>query len=525
MTKQPNILMLVLDTHRLDRLSLYGYEKETTPAIDAFAQEGTTFDWAIATAQWTVPSHASMFTGLYPTVHRTNQSYTALSEEIPTLAEILSSHGYHTVGFCNNPLVGVLENGLKRGFDRFYNYSGYVPNVPGRRDKRRPFARFKKKQPPFEKTLNRVTNLLERQFGRSSILLWLSMREWFVPFWTQTGRFKGDTRQSLHDVVDYLRYHDATQPDEPYFIFINMMETHLPYHPPRRVVEHWAPYVRRDREARDFLKRFNVQSYRWVAPMIEPFTPLQEQVLCDVYDAEVAYQDRQLRRVFRYLTRSGQLEDTMVIIVSDHGESHGDHDFMGHAFVVYNELVRVPLTIRYPRMFPAGKRIPDKVSTRRLFHTIMEATGIEHEAYGEKASRLSLARTVEGKDPEDEVVVAEAYPPWNFIEVMKLNNPEAIDAFRVEKMRRAIYDEGFKLMTVDGRPDEMFDMNGDPFETKNLLDNGVGHEKVRLDLQKLLEDYVVLAEAHRDGTAAGKEIDLSDNPELLDRLRGLGYIE
>jgi uncharacterized sulfatase len=517
--------MLVLDTHRIDRSSLYGYDKPTTPTVDEFAQGGTTFDWAVSTAQWTVPSHASMFTGLYPTVHQTNQSYTALSEEIPTLAETLRDNGYRTVGFCNNPLVGVLDNGLKRGFDQFYNYSGYVPNVPGRRDKRRPFARFKRKQPGAEQVLNKVTSSIERQFGQSSLLLWFSMQEWFVPFWTLTGRFKGDTKQSLHDVADYLRYHDAIHKDEPFFMFINMMETHLPYHPPRKTMERWVPYLKRDREARDFLKRFNVQSYRWVAPMIEPFTPLEQRVLRDVYDAEVAYQDQQLRRVFRHLKRSGQLDNTMVIIVSDHGESHGDHNFMGHAFVVYNELVHVPLVIHYPAMFPAGKRIEKTVSTRRVFHTILEAAGIEHEAYGHTAHELSLARTVEDKDPADEVVVAEAYPPLNFIQVMKLNNPEAIDAFRVRMTRRAIYDGGYKLMTVDDRPDELFNMVDDPFEEQNLLGNTVGHEKHLLSLERALEDYIVLAEAHRDGTAAGREIDLSDNPELLDRLRGLGYIE
>lgn len=523
--KQPNILLLVLDTQRTDRLSLYGYEKETTPAIDAFAQGGTTFDWGIATAQWTVPSHASMFTGLYPTVHQAVQSYTALSEDIPTVAELLRDNGYRTVGFCNNPLVGVLDNGLKRGFDQFYNYSGYVPITPGKRDKRRPFARFKPRKPGMEKALNTLTSLIERQFGRSSLLLWFSMQEWFVPFWTLTGRFKGDTSQSLHDVADYLRYHSSAHKEEPFFMFINMMETHLPYHPPRKAMDHWVPYLKRDREARDFLKRFNVQSYRWVAPMLEPFSELEERVLRDVYDAEIAFQDRQLRRVFRSLERSGMLDNTMVIIASDHGESHGDHNFMGHCFVVYNELVRVPLVIRYPEMFPAGELIKDAVSTRRLYHTILEAAGIEREAFGQTVEDLSLTRSVEGKDPEGEVVISEAFPPLNFIDVMELNNPEAIDTFRVRMMRRAIYDGGYKLMTVSDRPDELFYMPDDPFETKNLLDNPVGHEKEVLRLERALEDYIVLAEAHRDGTAAGKEIDLSDNPELLERLRGLGYIE
>jgi uncharacterized sulfatase len=290
-------------------------------------------------------------------------------------------------------------------------------------------------------------------------------------------------------------------------------------------MDQWVPYFTRDREARDFLKRFNVQSYRWVAPMLEPFSELEQRVLQDVYDAEVAFQDRQLRRVFRYMERSGLLDNTMVIIVSDHGESHGDHNFMGHAFVIYNELVRVPLVIRYPEMFPVGELMKDPVSTRRLYHTILEAAGIERESFGQSVDEFSLARSVEGKVPENEVVVAEAFPPLNFIEVMKLNNPEAIDAFRVKMMRRAIYDGGYKLMTVSDRPDELFYLPDDPFETQNLLDNPVGHEKEALRLERELEDYIVLAEAHRDGTAAGKEIDLSDNPELLKRLRGLGYIE
>lgn len=523
--KRPNILLLVLDTHRLDRLSLYGYHEETTPAIDEFAQKGTTFDWAVATAQWTVPSHASMFTGLYPTVHQTNQSFAALSDEIPTLAEILQKNGYMTTGFCNNPLVGVLDNGLKRGFDQFYNYSGYVPNVPGRRDRRRPFARFKRQQPLFEGVLNKVTNGIEKQFGHSPFLLWMSMQEWFVPFWTQTGRFKGDTRNSLADVADYLRYLHSMKSEDPFFMFINMMETHLPYQPPRRLVDKWVPYLKRDREARDFINRFNVQSYRWVAPMIEPFTDYQQQILRDMYNAEVAYQDQQLRRVFSYLRRSGMLDDTMVIVTSDHGESHGDHNFMGHAFVIYNELVHVPLVIHYPEMFPAGQRVEETVSTRRLFHTILDAANVSFEHYGQSAAELSLRRTIEGKEPADEVVVSEAFPPQNFIDVMKLNNPEAIDEFRVRMMRRALYQDDYKLMTVDERPDELFNMSADRYEETNLLNGGVGHESQVLKMQHALEDYVVLAEAHRDGTAAGRNIDYSNNPELLKRLRELGYIE
>ncbi|GAB4475778.1 MAG: sulfatase [Anaerolineae bacterium] len=521
--KRPNIIFLVLDTHRAERMSIYGYHKDTTPVIGELSEGATVFDWAIAPAAWTIPSHAAMFTGLYGTVHQANQSFTALPRSIPTLAELLQKAGYDTVGFCNNPLVGVLDNGLKRGFAEFFNYSGTFPDVPAIADE----SVYRKAIQATSRMLQKISIPIERKFGQSPLLLKLAMMPLFVPFWTRLGKFKGDTKQSLTDVADYLRYHRATAGERPLFMFINMMETHLPYYPPRKVLDKWVPYLRKDREARDFLQRFNTQSYRWVAPMIEPFTEMQHAVLQDVYDAEIAYQDRQLRRVFRYLRRSGELENTLLVIVSDHGESHGEHDFMGHAFVNYNEVVRVPLIIHYPEAFPAGMRVGHNISTRRIFHTILDLAGIDYEAYGHTAHELSLARSVEGKDhePADEIVVSEAFPPQNFINVMEMNNPEAIDRFRVREMRRAIYNSHTKLMTVGGRPDEFFDVREDYFETRNLLDNPFGYENELIALQRRLEEFIVIQEAHRDGTAGGALIDYSDNPEILERLRGLGYIE
>src|SRR6185436_3101030 len=148
--------------------------------------------------------------------------------------------------------------------------------------------------------------------------------------------------------------------------------------------------------------------------------------------------DRQLQRVFRYLKRSGQLDDTMVVVVADHGESLGEHEFMGHGFGIYNDTVRVPLMIRFPEMFPANTRIPHEVSTRRLFHTILEAAGIEHEAFGQKISDLSLSRSVGGreKESEHEMVISEGYPPMNFMSIVAMQHPEAIDQYRIKQTRR-----------------------------------------------------------------------------------------
>src|SRR5690606_1505633 len=99
----PDIIFIVLDTQRADRLGCYGHQRETSPNLDRFAAGGSLFEQAVSPAQWTIPSHASLFTGLYPTAHGVTQSSQSLSAGRPHLAEVLKALGYDTVGFCNNP--------------------------------------------------------------------------------------------------------------------------------------------------------------------------------------------------------------------------------------------------------------------------------------------------------------------------------------------------------------------------------------------------------------------------------------
>lgn len=130
MVARPDIVLLVLDTQRLDRLSCYGYSRETTPQLDTLAADATIFTHAVAAAQWTVPSHASMFTGLYPSDHNMYHASSVLSPRLETLAGRLGAGGYFTSAFCTNPLLGVVNNGLRRGFHSFLNYGGWMTSHP-----------------------------------------------------------------------------------------------------------------------------------------------------------------------------------------------------------------------------------------------------------------------------------------------------------------------------------------------------------------------------------------------------------
>src|SRR5260370_15472340 len=129
-TARPDIVLLVLDTQRVDRLSCYGNQLEISPRIDDLAADSTLFRHAVSTAQWTVPSHASMFTGLYPSSHTMFHASSVLPSSLTTLAERLSANHYITTAYCNNPLLGVVNNGLRRGFNRLLYFLRLTNSPP-----------------------------------------------------------------------------------------------------------------------------------------------------------------------------------------------------------------------------------------------------------------------------------------------------------------------------------------------------------------------------------------------------------
>ncbi|MGC9400029.1 MAG: sulfatase [Anaerolineae bacterium] len=524
---KPDILLLVLDTLRADRLSSYSYHRTTSPNLDAFAEEGVLFERAISPAQWTIPAHASLFTGEYPTTHTTTQIYDRHPKEEKTLAELLRAQGYATVGFCNNPLLGVVANELDRGFEAFYNYGGTLPERPPVGESR-PTLLSKAFQ-RVSRQLRKLIAPLQDAFARSDLLLRIALHPWMVRLWQPHLNFKGNAPQSIHDVVGYLRTRRRKGVKRPLFAFVNLMETHLPFHPPMRFTRKFAPYYRRDREARDFMQAYNREHYRWMVPLREPLTELQDRVINDMYDTEIAYEDHLLQPLYEYLADPEVRDNTLVIITSDHGEGMNNHNFVGHSLVAYDDLVHVPLVVRYPRRFPANRRVATPVSTRRIFHTALQAAGVTEAFHGNGHGRkiridvkgLSLERALDDADREGGRVMSEAYVPDTLIRLMKNEDPEAIETYRCRHMRRAVYRDHYKLIEVGGEPDELFDLAQDPGERHNLLDE---QPELVAELQALLETFVVGSRKRRPNGRT-KQLDLEADDELAERLRGLGYLD
>ena len=526
---QPDIIFIVLDTQRVDRLGCYGYQSaeaggSITSNLDNFAAAGTTFDSAISPAQWTIPSHASLFTGLYPSAHQLIQSDRSLGTDRPHVAELLEKAGYQTVGFCNNPLVGVLDNGLKRGFNTFYNYGGAFPSMP-QHSTHLPWPAGKLLE-AYTQFLRRISYPVQNFFGQSDLAFRISLNAWLTPLWSRLANFKGQNERSVRDVSHFLREREKQGLKEPLFLFLNLMETHLPYWPPGEYVDKVAPYMRNNKEARRILRRWNREAYRWAAPLEKPLGELEAQVINDMYDAEVTYQDDYLGELFATLAERTQADNTMTVIVSDHGDGLGEHGYFGHAFVAYQELVHVPLILHWPGHIPAGKRVENPVSTRRIYHTVLEACGKLPEATKgldpQEVHNLTLLETIRGRDPEQNTAFAEVYSPLNFAKAVQRRQPELLDRYRCLDTRQAVVRENEKLIQVSGKPDELFDLKVDALELNDMLS---GQPALGSILGRELERLERSTAAQRKNFGAGDDLDPEADKQLLERLRGLGYVE
>jgi arylsulfatase A-like enzyme len=512
MGRRPDILFIVLDTQRADRLSSYGTVRDTTPHLDAFAEDATRFRHAYAPAQWTIPTHASMFTGVYPSVHGLQQAYSVLPAGLPTIGERLNDGGYYTAAFCNNPLVGVVNNGFRRGFVSWLNYAGLLTSRPNQAGAKMDWVgRYRQW---FKRVLGNFLTRVQDAFARSDALLAFAFTPIMVPLWQTALSFKGNIGKTLRDTATLLIERKGVAEEQPIFSFVNLMGTHMPYHPPRRFMEKFAPEVLRDKEARAYLQRFNSDPFGWLAPLAEAMGDHHKAILDGMYNAETANQDEYLGPFFEQLRESGALENTLVVIVADHGEHLGEKHMIGHTISLYQELTHVPLIIRDPSgTFPRRSTVDHPVSTRRLFHTMLTAAGVATPV--EQAYTLAHPPAT---DPERGLVFAESVPSSNVLTLVQKHVPQLIEEHRYDQPRRAVWQGPYKLIRTGNDQQELYDIEKDPTESHNLSDS-------HPDIAATLDGYITAWQEHPDSTPLPAD-SLSDSEDALlqKRLRALGYL-
>jgi arylsulfatase A-like enzyme len=344
----PNVLIVVLDTVRADHLSLYGYERSTTANLERLAKQGICFDEARATAPWTLPSHASMFTGRWP--HDLVEKWlTPLHGSFPTLAEFLGSQGYATAGFVANLVYCSYGTGLDRGFT---HYEDYLLDGP---------------------TSFRTAGLVEfvlkiaQEFSRGPDQSGLGFLRNAIHRWSSPGPPK-DAAAINRAFLEWLSL--RSEPDRPFFAFLNFIDAHAPYVPPPGARHRFGAEPQTPDERR-------VVHRMW--PLLDKTKLPQSYINLarDAYDDCLGYIDDQLGLLFDELLRRGVLDRTLVVVASDHGEGLGEHDLFDHGGSLYRTEIRVALVIVPPLHGRAQAVIRQPVSLRNLPATIVELLGLK----------------------------------------------------------------------------------------------------------------------------------------------------
>jgi len=476
---RPNVLWIVMDTVRADHLSCYGYKQATSPAVDKIAAEGLVFEKALSTAPWTLPSHASMFTGMYPRTHQTTWSHEYLSNSFTTIAELLRSHGYMTAGFSNNPWVSKLSN-LDQGFDTFFE--GFASAGDRKQWKRLLPMRL------ITSALGITNDAGDQLQG------WCS------------------ARQTNEQINRWLK--KTWDPANPFFIFINYMEAHLPYTAPEQFVRPFLPYnisyVNAEKVNQNFIKH-----YAGLVKMDKP----DFDMLSALYDGEISYLDHYMKDLFDQLRASGILDKTIVIISSDHGENLGENKKMGHVFSVDDRLLHVPLIIRYPQKVPAGKRVSGIVQITQIFPTILDIAGITWD--GQKTIQgKSLLQQPPATESPSSLGLAELDINYGGIqEIIRVNQNFFVDKYA--RGYTTIRDQNFKYILASDGTEEIYKLDDDPCETKNVLNQYPDKSKnLRLKLGEALNLLAI-----PDLTVIETDKAHKMDQQTLKGLRDLGYVQ
>jgi arylsulfatase A-like enzyme len=277
----PNILIVLIDTFRADRVGAYGSTRSLTPFLDELAAEGTLFERAYSTSAWTPPAVASLFTSRHPAQHRITALGSVLDDSELTLAESLRPLGYRTAGFSTNLFVRQ-QTGFGQGFDRL---SLHLADLEGR-------------------TKQRAT------FLEGEVLRWLDENP-------------------------------AGSAPAPTLLYLHFMDTHSPYEPSDPMLERFAPGI--SRPATVALNERLVGDGD--PKRFATFTDEDAAQLAALYDAEVAGLDAALRGLFEQLSARGFLDDAIVVVLSDHGEEFGEHGRYLHGGQLFEESVRIPLLV------------------------------------------------------------------------------------------------------------------------------------------------------------------------------------
>jgi arylsulfatase A-like enzyme len=460
--KRPNILLVVMDCARFDYLSAYGYPRPTTPHLERLAAGGVLFENAFAAAPWTPPSHASLFTGTYPSRHGVDVNENLfLSEQNRTLAEILADQGYRTFGVLPDVHLSNVR-GFHKGFQD-YNELWRIPYL----------------YPEYDWLKCLVWNILCGRDRRTRYTNTI-MKRWLKANYSET---------------------------EPFFIFVNYKAAHNSYHHIpwmfRRKFETKAPGID--------MKKVTYYSakggYSYMARQLE-LTNEEFRLVQSWYAGAVAYLDSRIGEMVQYLKTLGAYENTLIVITADHGENLGEHHLAYHLFCLYDTLLHVPLLMSCPALLPHGRRVPGLVSLTDVVPTILEVLELEENLDTQGTSLVPF----DGRTYHEQIFAEFGRPHYMLKRLPERFPGHDFSAF--DKGLQCIRTKDHKLIVGTDGAEELYDLQADPGETTNRISE-------LSDVAARLHSELSTWRAAMGPTLVGQRVE--EDAALVKSLRDLGY--
>lgn len=478
-----NIILYVLDSLRASNLSCYGYHRETSPNIDKLSREGVLFENAFAQSTWTRPSAASILTGLYPNVHKTNTREDKLTKNIPTIADILKSRGFYTIGLSAMGNVSSVL-GFDRGFSKFIDL-------------------FRQES---------LTNKRATSTTKSEQLFFESKERVALPL--------------AEDINECFFSQLNENITEPFFAFMWGIDTHAPF---CRDVDKKQFYV--DDSIYHLDQNKPTKIIQKICKRIKEEPTLSKDEITkkiDMYDSEIYYADQQIGRLIKRLQEYGILDDTMIIITADHGEGFGEYErASNHGYLPYDEIIKVPMIVKFPKIPELENfinlRIKSIVQLIDITPTILSIVGNFGKYKFQGRNLIPVIRTdkslVDCSFSETQVfdytsaflsVRTKHYkyikvipPKWSLENIIKC--PSHFFARQI-------------LRKLQGKNAHLYDLANDPFEKVNII-------KKHKDIARKLDDKLAQWQKSNIEYDFNVKVEKTGNmdDEVKKHLKALGY--
>jgi arylsulfatase A-like enzyme len=434
-----NVILLVMDACRADRLSLYGNPRRTSPYMDELATRAVVYDRAYSQAPWTPASMASIFTGTYQSVHQlitspedmARREFGILSPELETMAEMFKAQGFRTVAISSQPWISPLT-GFDRGFDEFHI----------------------------------IADLSDPH----------------------------ETDRVMQHGLEWVTRNRA----ERFFMYLHVMNPHDPYEPPPPFDRVWwqRPMPQKFAQTLGWKPRDKWNFMTKILPQPGPnhTTPEDVEYLETMYDSDVTYVDWCVGTMARQIRDMGLLEDTLIVLTGDHGESFNEHGVFGHGDNIHNEQIHVPLILINPRLFPRQRRVEAPVESISLFSTLASLIGSKRSA--------QLSAQLQGENLLSGPLKGAAYTEGKGVKLLRLQTAE------------------WGLIASDSLSDfQLYDLVNDPGETVNLYTQKpqIAQELAR----KLVRQY----RENLENPSRPQKHTGSLSQSTIDQLKSLGYVD